>query len=200
MDEFGSRHEALKAAFASAFERGKGNGEIFALRLQHHSFAYFAEQLSLLYPSLFDDKSRFQAAFGRTLFIHLTRKNKLEQAISYVKAAQSGLWHIASDGTELERLSAPREPFYDREMIASQRDAFTQMEAAWQAWFAQEQIEPLQVTYDELSAAPYATLGRVLRAIGLAAEPIDERTPPVAKLADAINREWFERFQCEAKR
>ncbi len=137
--------------------------------------------------------------FGKTLFVHLTRENRLDQAISYVKAKQSGLWHMAPDGTELERLSEPKEPVYDATAIAAQFALSEQMETEWKAWFSKEKIKPLRVTYGELSAAPYATLGRVLKALGLKSEPRDEVTPPVAKLADATNQEWAERFLLETQ-
>lgn len=73
------------------------------------------------------------------------------------------------------------------------------MEAEWEAWFSNEQIKPLRVTYNELSAAPYATLMRVLQMLGLEHEPRAEVTPPVAKLADATNQEWAERFRSEIR-
>lgn len=196
-EDFSIRQDALSAVFKAAYERGKGESDVFGLRMQRHSFDFFIAQLRLLHPSLADDRSRVDAAFGTTLFIHLTRENKLDQAISYVKAEQSGLWHRAADGTELERLSEPKDPFYDAAAIAVQLAKMEQMDAAWEAWFQAEQIEPLRVSYSELSAAPYATLGRVLSALGLAYAPEGEATPSVAKLADATNQEWAERFRSE---
>jgi LPS sulfotransferase NodH len=197
--EFSTRQDALKAVLKSAQERGRGASDIFGLRLQRHSFDFFIEQLCVLYPSLPNDNSRIDAAFGKTLFVHLTRENKLDQAISYVKAKQSGLWHMAPDGTELERLSEPKEPIYDATAIAAQLALSEQMETDWKAWFAKEQIKPMQVTYGELSAAPYATLGRILKALGLESGTRDEVTPPVAKMADATNREWAKRFRSETR-
>ncbi len=195
--QFSERQDALSAVFNAAFERGKGESNIFGLRLQRHSFDFFIAQLNVLYPSIPDDKSRMNAAFGSTLFVHLSRENKLDQAISYVKAKQSGLWHMAPDGTELERLSEPKEPVYDAAAIATQLALLEQMETEWNEWFTTEKIEPLRVTYKELSAAPYATLVRILGALGLECDPKDEMTPPIAKLADAINADWAERFQSE---
>ncbi|MBL4807384.1 MAG: sulfotransferase [Rhodobacteraceae bacterium] len=198
-DAFSTRQDALKGVFKSAFERGKGASDIFGLRLQRHSFDFFIEQLSVLYPSFPDDKSRMGAAFGNTLFVHLTRENKLDQAISYVKAEQTGLWHMAPDGTELERLSEPKEPVYDTVAIAAQLTLSEQMDTEWVKWFVAEKIKPLRITYEELSAAPYATLGHVLEALGLDCEARDKVTPPVAKLADATNQEWAERFRLETQ-
>jgi LPS sulfotransferase NodH len=196
-DDFTTRQDALKAVFKSAREYGKGSSDIFGMRLQRHSFDFFMEQLGVLHPSLPNDRSRIDAAFGKTFFVHLTRKNKLDQAISYVKAKQSGLWHIAPDGTALDRLTEPKEPVYDAVAITAQLTLSEQMDADWETWFAKEKISPLLVTYGELSAAPYATLGRVLKALGLECEPRDEATPPVAKMADATNQEWADRFRSE---
>lgn len=195
--DFASRQDALGAVFKAAVERGKGESDVFGLRMQRHSFEYFVQQLRALYPVLGNDRSRVEAAFGDTLFIHLTRENKLDQAISYVKAEQSGLWHRAADGTELERLSAPKDPVYDAAAIAAQLAEMTQMEAAWEAWFEAECITPLRVSYADLAAAPYEALGRVLAALGLRCAPIGAATPPVAKLADSTNLEWAARFRAE---
>lgn len=196
--EFRTTQDALKAIFKSAYEHGKGASDVFGLRLQRQSFEFFIEQLRVLHPTLPDQKSRIKAVFGRVLFIHLTRENKLDQAISYVKAQQTGLWHMTPDGTELERLSEPKEAVYDAAAITAQLALSEQMETEWEAWFAKEQISPLCVTYDELSAAPYATLKHVLKTLGLEYKPNDKTALPVAKLADAINREWAERFRSEA--
>lgn len=197
--DFSTRRDALAAVFDAAYRKGKGNSDIFGLRLQRHSFEFFAQKLGGLYPAVLSDAGRIEAAFGTTLFIHLTRENKLEQAISYVRAKQSGLWHKASDGTEIERLSPPRAPEYDGQEIARQIAAAEQMDREWRDWFEQESITPLRLTYQELSIAPYATLGRVQRALGLETGVQEETTPPVAKLADATNREWAERFLAETE-
>lgn len=199
-EQFRTSKDALTAVFQAALDYGRGTSEIFGLRLQRHSFDFFMEQLNVLYPYLPDDKSRLIAAFGETLFIHLTRESKLDQAISYVKATQSGLWHLAPDGTEIERLSEPKEPVYDAAAISSQLQLFERMEAGWRAWFRNEGIEPLRVTYEELSAAPNMTLARVLEALGLEHEQIAAIAPPTVKLADTTNREWAERFQQELRR
>ena len=113
-----------------------------------------------------------------------------------MKAKQSGLWHMATDGTEIERLSAPADPVYDREAIADQLEASFRMDAEWAAWFAQERIAPLRITYDALSEDPHGVRAQVLAALGLAYEA-ERVAVPVAKLADGLNVEWAERFRRE---
>jgi LPS sulfotransferase NodH len=53
------------------------------------------DQLKLLHSEQNSDVERLNTTFGKAAFIFLSRKNKLEQAISCVKAMQTGLWHTA---------------------------------------------------------------------------------------------------------
>ena len=112
-----SKKQRLSMIFAAAISEGSADTGIFGLRLQRHSFAFFMKQLAVLHPESDGEYGRFQAAFGRTLFVHLTRTDKVAQAVSYVKAQQTGLWHMAPDGTELERLAPPKDPVYDLSLI-----------------------------------------------------------------------------------
>jgi len=192
---FSSERERLAAVVAAAVDRGTGKAGLFGLRLQRPSFAYFIEQLGVLYPGEACDAARIRAAFGETLFIHLTRADKVAQAVSYVKAQQTGLWHRAPDGTEIERLSPPQDPTFDRAAIADKVAEVTALDADWRAWFGCEGGEPLVVSYDDLSADPARQLRRILAALGRDAALAQAVRPEVAKLADVVSRDWVERFR-----
>ncbi|AMN54869.1 sulfotransferase [Labrenzia sp. CP4] len=187
----------LRRIFAAAIEKGTRGKGLFGLRLQRHSFDFFMKQLAVLYPDGSSDLTRLEAVFGKTLFVHLTRADKVDQAVSFVRAEQSGLWHRAPDGTELERLSEPRELQYDAAEIRACHDRFTRFDRDWQAWFEIQGISPLRITYDALSADPQATLRLVLQRLGLEASAAEGVVPSVAKLADATNADWVSRFRAE---
>ena len=189
--------DILAEIFRAAIAQGSRDTGMFGLRLQRHSFDFFTEKLAVLYAGLSSDAARFQAAFGRTLYIHLTRRDKAEQSVSYVKAEQSGLWHAAPDGTEIERLSPPREPVYDAGEIRARFDEVTAFDRDWEAWFAAEKIDPFRITYESLSKDPKEALCRVLDRLGLDREAASDVTPGVAKLADKTSREWTARFRAE---
>lgn len=195
--QFTNSTDAFHTILAAAIERGKAGTDIFGLRLQRHSFDFFMEQLRTADPSASCDADCIERAFGKTLFVYLNRENKLDQAISYVKAKQSGLWHRAPDGTELERLSAPAAPVYDAQAITAQIEASRAMETAWEAWFATQAVEPLRLCYDALAADPLAVTGNVLTALGVSSEGLKGLPVPVAKLADATSRDWAERYLAE---
>ncbi|TGV76889.1 Stf0 sulfotransferase, partial [Mesorhizobium sp. M00.F.Ca.ET.158.01.1.1] len=115
-DTMGEREFQL-AYLNAAIGAGKGDTEIFGLRLMRENLDELSAILDQVYPGLESDTARFERAFGRVLYIHLSRENKLAQAVSLVKARQTGLWHIAPDGTEIERVGPAREPHYDFERI-----------------------------------------------------------------------------------
>jgi len=192
--------DALRSVFDAAVEKGTRGTGLFGLRLQRHSFDFFIEKLGVLYPEGPTDADRLKAAFGKVLFIHLTREDKIGQAISYVRAEQSGLWHRAADGSELERLSAPRPLEYDLVALKECHDRFIRFDSDWLAWFAEQGIVPLTITYEDLAADPQATLRRVLERLGLEASAADHAVPGVAKLADATNAEWAMRLRQDLRK
>lgn len=192
--DFSTEQEALSAIFDAARARGTADTGIFGLRLQRGSFDFFIQQTAVLFPGLQSDVERIQAAFGQTLFIYLTRPNKLDQAISRVKAAQTGLWHMAADGTELERLSEPQDPHYDADAISHHLAELSELDDAWRDWFEREKLKPLAISYDELSSDPQNVLGIILNELGLEKKIAQSINPPTTKLADETNRIWANRF------
>ena len=182
-------------SFKAAMAKGSRDSGIFGLRLQRHSFEFFYKKLAVLNPGADSDKERFEASFGKTAFIHLTRSDKLAQAISYVKAEQTGLWHKAADGTELERSAPPQKPHYDHQQIQQRLSEFTDYDIAWRAWFSNENIKPLQIDYEVLSANPGSTLTEILAYLGIDYRTASNVRPGVLKLADETNQEWSTRFR-----
>lgn len=196
--DFSSERDALHAVFLAARQRGTGQNGIFGLRMQRGSFDYFISQTGFRYPKETNDVARIEAAFGKTLFIHLSRKDKLAQAISRVKAEQTGLWHRNSDGSERERLSPPQEPRYDPEAIAHHMAELARFDEEWEQWFVKEGIQPLRIDYDRLSQQPQNTVAELLSALGMDPKHAKDITAPTAKLADSTNSDWVRRFQSES--
>lgn len=197
LSETASEPSKVEAAFQSAISKGRDGTPLFGLRLQAHSRDFFLSRLAMLYPGAATDAERFQLAFGPTLFVHLTRPDKIGQAVSYTKAQQTGLWHMASDGSELERNAPPREPIYD---AAGLRDCFgmlTRYDQEWNDWFARQAIEPLRLSYDDLSVNPSSVLGRVLEKLGLDPQAAAGVAPDVRKLADDVSADWARRLRSE---
>ncbi|MBL8895662.1 MAG: sulfotransferase [Rhizobiales bacterium] len=183
----------------AAIRAGKAGTAIFGLRLMRENLDELSILLDLIYPGLPSDTARFEKAFGRILYIHLFRENKLEQAISYIKAQQTGLWHVAPDGTEIERLAPPQEPRYDFARLKEEVEKLEAYDAAWHAWFAAQDITPLRIGYEALSTDPAGSLARICVALGIAAPAAADVKPGVAKLSDETSRDWIRRYQTDSK-
>ncbi|QDL92189.1 sulfotransferase [Paroceanicella profunda] len=196
-DAAAPERDILQAVVRAAIAEGSGDTGMFGLRMQRHSFDYFMASLAVLHPGLPDDVARIRAAFGHTLFIHLTRRDKVEQAVSLTRASQTGLWHVAPDGAELERLAPHREPAYDAEAIRAGVAEMTAADRDWEAWFAREGITPHRITYDALSADPAGTLGALLDRLVPGRDAARDVGPGTRKLADATSADWVARFRAE---
>lgn len=173
---------------------GKGGTGIFGLRLMRENLDELSAVLDLIFPGLASDTARFEKAFGRVLYIHLSRENKLAQAVSLVKAEQTGLWHIAPDGTEIERVAPPKEPQYDFERIKREVVKLETHDAAWDIWFAEQGISPLRIGYENLSSNPAATLLIICEALGVRAPDLQAVRPGVARLSDGTSLDWMRRY------
>jgi len=194
-----SDRERLKPVFERVLEEGRRGGDLFGLRLQGDRAGNFFEKLAVMEPDLPNDLERIHAIFGKSAFVYLTRFDKLGQAISYVRAQQSGLWHRNKDGSELERLSAPQELRYDAEAITLALETFSRAERAWAKWFGNNGIEPLVITYEKLDTQPSECVSDVFHHLGLDHALARGAKPDVAKLSDNINLEWAERFRVETR-
>ncbi|MHA3913468.1 Stf0 family sulfotransferase [Halovulum sp. GXIMD14793] len=197
---FTSRRETLDAIVRAAIARGKGETDVFGLRLQRGSFAFFMEQLSYMHSDCRTDLERIEATFGPTLFIYLNRDDKIDQAISCIRAEQTGLWHRNADGSDLEVQDVKREDGYDPDAIRAQVSEFVEFDKAWRSWFEEQSIEPLEVSYDALAREPQKVLASILDALGADASVADNIPVQTAKIADETNRKWRARFESEVAR
>ena len=193
-----SRRDAIAAVFAAAQRLGRANSAVFGLRIQRGSFAYLMSQIKELRGDDPSEKTLIEGIFGRTAFVHLTRQNKLDQAISRLIAEQTGLWHLAADGIELERQAPPEPPIYDASAIARHLSDLTKLDQDWLDWFQAQGIRPLQIAYEDLARDPRAALNVVLDHLGLDASQMQKIEIPTARLSSRINQDWAIRFRSES--
>lgn len=186
-----------RAYLAAAIEAGRAGTDIFGMRLQYGYMPLLLKTLDQIYPGLDSDNDRFKQAFGKPLYIHLSRSDKVAQAVSLVRAEQSGLWHLNADGTDYERLGAAQEPSYDFNRLHREVLELAREDQAWSEWFASQEIEPYRISYERLSAHPDDTLRGVCDALGAELPGTIDIKPALAKLSDSINAEWMQRYQSD---
>jgi LPS sulfotransferase NodH len=193
----GNELELLRTVFRVVRRNGSAGTDIFGLRLMRKSFDFLMTQLDLLYPNLTSDTARFEAAFGCTHYVHLTREDKVAQAVSLIKATQTGLWHMAPDGTELERNAPPQSLRYNGARIARYVAGLTVYDEDWERWFENQQLAPVRVTYENLSNDLTGTLSKLLARLGLNRAAANGIVPNIARLADETNQNWAKRYRAE---
>lgn len=134
------------------------------------------------------DSSLIERHFPSPRFVWIWREDFAAQAVSWAKAIQTGHWHHW-DATDSSAV-----PIYDRGQIEALAHEVAGDNAAWRAWFAANDIEPLVVRFDYLVADVVAVTRGVLGFLGLAADRISiaERT---AKTGDHVNAEWLGRYR-----
>ncbi|MEM7563085.1 MAG: Stf0 family sulfotransferase [Pseudomonadota bacterium] len=187
-----------RAYLEAVRQAGRAKTTIFGMRLMEESRDDLCAGLAQLYPGVVGDKALLLAAFGAVDFIHLVRQDKLAQAISLSRAEQSGLWHVDSDGAERERLAPAKTAVFNFEELARNIEDYKQQEASWVGWFADEQIQPLKITYEDLSQDPIEVVRVILEQLDLDPGAANKLKPRTKKLADAESLEWARRFNASS--
>jgi LPS sulfotransferase NodH len=178
---------------SAALDRGRAGGEMFGLRQQWPSFPLLCETLRQQRPEA-TSRARLEGALGPLRYVYLRRTDKIAQAVSLIRAEQTGIWHRNADGSLYERMAKTRADGFDAKAIAAKADEFESYDAQWQAWFEAEDVSPLWLTYAGLVADPTGTLAQVLDWIGLDPAHAKGVTAPTQKLADAISKDWVDRM------
>lgn len=129
--------------------------------------------------------------FPNLSYIWITRRDKVQQAVSYLKARQTGLWWL----TDWTPLSAGEPPAFDFEAIERTVQWIEEEESAWQDYFIAHAITPLVVIYEELVQSYATTACQVLEYLHIP-HPKDLviAEPRLRKQADRSSEEWVERY------
>jgi LPS sulfotransferase NodH len=138
---------------------------------------------------------RFQYVFPNPHFVHITRLNKLAQAISHSKARQTGQWVKRKDKTD----KAVIEPVYSFLGICRALEDRATSEKLWNDFFRDKGLYVTQVTYEELVENGQSTLQDLVSRLGLPVNPTQkiESTRTFLQMASGVNREWEDRYDMD---
>ncbi len=73
--------------------------------------------------------------------VHVIRRDRLRQAISWLRAAEDGVWVVSDD----EPARPVREPVFQYDVIVGMMDLIAQGEKAWLDLYEKLGVEPLEV-------------------------------------------------------
>ncbi len=123
-------------------------------------------------------------------FIHIERTDRLAQAVSMVRAQQTGQWESS--------VTQKFEPTYDPARIRYWLRRIDEEAAAWQALLRHRRVQPITIAYDALAADPDGAVDGILQRFRLTrAAPPPVQLPEMRRQSDSLNREWIERFRRE---
>lgn len=125
-----------------------------------------------------DEMQPFFELYPSAPCVWLSRENKLEQAVSWARAQESGVWH-RRDG---ERGRAIQEPPLD--LVLAFYDEILRRQAAWSACFVKRAIQPLSVTYEEVCRQPLASVRLIADHIGVDSSAIKNVASPLRIVRD----------------
>jgi LPS sulfotransferase NodH len=173
-----------------ALDAGTSANGVFAAKLMWahlHDLLFELRRLACEYDA--NDLSVLRSFFPQLRFVWVQREDVVAQAVSWAKAVQTGQWASFQD--------AEREPSFDFDQIDALYHAVRVYDGAGKRWFAEHEIEPLRIAYEELAASDAGVTADVLSLLGL--EPLPGAPLSVdlelTKQADATNQEWADRYR-----
>ncbi|MFE9597373.1 Stf0 family sulfotransferase [Streptomyces hokutonensis] len=190
--------EFVRAALAAG---RTGNG-VFGAKLMWGTHAELTTRLARLHPDLAGDElGLLEREFGtRIRFVHLRRDDILAQAVSWLRAEQTGVWFVGGKG-EIGGGQDPArgEPRFDPEAVTGILRTIEEHNAGWERWFESYGIQPHRIRYEDLSADPQAVTPGVLAFLGLTLPAGHRVTPSHQRQADRLNEEWAARYRLSSR-
>ena len=128
-----------------------------------------------------------EAVFCKPKYIWMRRRNRVEQAVSWAIASQTGVWS-QTVGAQPRTQATPK---FNFKIVDEWCNRIAAHETGWANYFRDNQIEPLVLCYEDVVACYQAAAERVLEF--LAVPPphrIEIPTPAVEKQANEISAQW----------
>jgi LPS sulfotransferase NodH len=176
---------------------GTTQNGVFGAKLMWNYFGWAMENFREL-PQFSEAPTEdlFASLFPGLQVVHVIRRDRLRQAVSWLRAAEDGVWVVSAN----EPARPQREPVFQYEVIVGMMNLIAQGEAAWLDLYEKLDVEPLTVVYEEFSdpSGYESTVRRVLEHLDLD-HTIDIPRPRTLGQADHISDEWVDRFLHEQR-
>lgn len=123
--------------------------------------------------------------------IHITRRNLVEQAVSYMIALQTKQWTSNHEGAENV------EPAYDYDLLNQVIHDSAMAEAHVRAICTVFDIPHLTVRYEALTRGPKPVIQKIGRFAGVDLSKWTPREPPLKKQANMLNKTYCDRYRAD---
>jgi LPS sulfotransferase NodH len=177
------------ALLAHIRRAGSTPNGVFALKIGPH-MDYVLGCIRAAYPEAQGKRDALDRLFPNLQLIHLSRADKVRQAVSHWKAIQSRQWTLRRDDNPVR----VADELYNLNAIDTLAMQAARHDAYWQETFAELNLKPHAVIYEDLQSDFDATMRRVFDFLDLAPR-ITASPPRVVKQADEISERWVERYR-----
>ncbi len=172
---------ARLARYIAALEAARtGPGGVFGFKLHQQQAVRAFTRKGL----------RVEEFFPELRWVYVRRRDRIRQAVSWLRARQTGAWDDASPEES--------EPQYDAEAIAARLALIERQERGWESYFSEGGLAPLRLDYEEIAEDPVAAARTVLRHVGIQGwEGCEIPRPTRQRQSDTLTEAWVERFRAE---
>lgn len=126
------------------------------------------------------------------VLVYVHRPDVVSQAVSFWRAVQTRVWRGRPDPVRDARAE------YHAGAIAHVVSLLREQEQGWRGWFAEENVNPIDVPYPVLWRNLTTIVGSILEALGL--DPRLAPAPVLERQADQRSDEWVDRYRADAER
>lgn len=165
---------------------------VFGAKIIGAHFDYFVGKLRENPAFAKSTKSKLiSTVFPNLHYIWITRRNKVRQAVSLLKAMQTGVWYLKAG----EQPWPVKEPSFDYEAIDHLLQGFVIGEAVWQEYFSECGVRPFTVVYEDFIMSYEDTVSKILKYLGIPVPgQLSLAQPRLQKQADVISEDWCTRY------
>jgi LPS sulfotransferase NodH len=126
------------------------------------------------------------------VFLHVYRPDVVSQAVSFWRAVQTRVWRGRPDPARDSRAE------YHAGAIAHVITMLREQEKGWRAWFDEEDVSPMEISYPVLWRNLTSIVATVLEALGQ--DPQLAPAPALERQADQRSDEWVDRYRADAEK
>jgi len=142
--------------------------------LQHANPSLLLAVMALLLP-----------ADGTAGVVRLKRRDSVAHAISYARAALSGVWH------KMQEAPGGAEVAFSAKAVDHARRLLDQQDADWDLLLTELRIEPLKLWHEDVVERPAEAVEAVADLLGVELDPgAAVAVPEIEQQADADSRRW----------
>lgn len=176
-------------------ELGSGPNGVFGIILHwdylHHvinNYQSLPQYQNLDVPEL------FAAIFHNPKYIWIQRRDKVRQAISWIKATKTGVW--IQPKTDKSQPVPKKELRYDYYTIDFHYRRFVTAENAWAEFFKTQGIDPFVVVYEDLVDNYEQTAFQLLDYLEIPCpQDLAFKERKLQKQADTLNAQWSQKYR-----